>query len=260
MNEPLILVDSDSIYFRAAYSASSKAEIQKSINYTMKEIQAQCFMGDFKVAIKGKGNFRNDLYPKYKANRPELAPEMKEKLNHGYNYMLKTYDAVPGDDMEADDLCSIWAHECREMELSYAVVGIDKDLLQIPGNHYNFVKRTHTFMDDDAADKHLMLQCLTGDNSDNIPGIRGIGPKKAAGVLDKSTLGRRWGRVRATWRAKGAGSPDLSRRLLQMITSWEEFNAIRSYVQSETPERQRYVWGAENVQVESVSTLPERDT
>ena len=39
---------------------------------------------------------------------------------------------------------SIWAAEAREEDRPYFVVGIDKDLLQIPGKHYNFAKRTHT--------------------------------------------------------------------------------------------------------------------
>ena len=66
--DSLILVDADSIYFRAACISSKKNDIRKSIDHTMSEIEATCMMGKLRVAVKGKGNFRKDLYPEYKAN------------------------------------------------------------------------------------------------------------------------------------------------------------------------------------------------
>ena len=130
--------------------------------------------------------------------------------------------------MEADDLVAIWASEARANEDAYVVVGIDKDLKQIPGNHYNFVKKEHVFIDDDQAHLLLMTQCLTGDNSDNIPGIKGIGPKKAEKILAGIPLERRWSRVKAAWRAHNAGDPSMSLRLLTMLKSMEELDEISS--------------------------------
>ena len=231
----MVLVDADSIYFRIACVAKKEKDIRKGIDNTMNDIERQCLMGKMLVAVKGKGNFRNDLYSKYKANRKPLDEDVKKALNYGHNYMKEKYDAVQADGMEADDLVSIWANEARDSNLNYFVVGIDKDLLQIPGNHYNFTKREHRFVDDDEADLCLMLQCLTGDTSDNIPGIRGIGPKRAATLLANIPMGRRWSRVRAAWRANKAGSPELSRRLLTMLTSWKEYEDIREQLESKTP-------------------------
>ena len=239
----MILVDADSIYFRIACVVSKdqklvrswKKDIRTAIDSTMNDIGRQCLMGQQLVALKGRGNFRKDLYPDYKATRPELDDARKEALNYGYTYMKEKYDGKPADGMEADDLVSIWASEARDSGINYFVVGIDKDLLQIPGNHYNFTKREHRFMDDDEADLCLMLQCLTGDTSDNIPGIRGIGPKRAATLLANIPMGRRWSRVRAAWRANKAGSPELSRRLLTMLTSWKEYEDIREQLESKTP-------------------------
>ena len=119
--------------------------------------------------------------------------------------------------------------------IDYFVVGIDKDLLQIPGNHYNFVKRELRFVDDDEAHLLLMRQCLTGDSADNIPGIRGIGPKKADKLLSGVPKERRWNRVRAAWRAHKAGNPELSLRLLQMLTSFEELEVARNQFKRQTP-------------------------
>ena len=67
-----------------------------------------------------------------------------------------------------------------------------------------------------------MIQCLTGDNIDNIPGIKGIGPKKAEKILAGVPKYRRWNRVKAAWRQHKAGNPSLSRALLEMLTSFDE--------------------------------------
>ena len=234
----LALIDADTIYYRAAFQMNKKG-IRKGIDTTMASIKdALIGFDDYSqmVAVKGRGNFRKDLYPKYKTNRPALDDDMKEALNYGHSYMVDKYAAVMADGMEADDLVCIWAHEAREAEHQYCVVGIDKDLLQIPGNHYNFHKQTHQFIDDDTGNYNLMLQCLTGDNSDNIPGIKGIGPKKAERILSGVSMVRRWDRVRAAWRGHHAGNPELSRTLLTMLTSWEDYDAIKAQISGETPE------------------------
>ena len=227
------LVDADSIYFRAAFVSKKKNELRKMINDTMKDIEGQIMAAtfedvDMKVAVKGKGNFRKDYFPFYKQNRQELDEDMREALNYGHTYMCDKWEAVRADGMEADDLVAIWAYEAREAEDQYVIVGIDKDLKQIPGNHYNFKKREHEFIDDDTANLNLMLQCLTGDSTDNIPGIKGIGPKKASNILAHVPMVRRWNRVRAAWRANFAGNPATSLRLLKMITTWEEFDGIKA--------------------------------
>lgn len=231
--DSLVLVDADSIYFRAACISNKKNDIRSSIDHTMSEIEATCMMGKLQVAVKGKGNFRKDLYPEYKANRKELDDKLKKALSYGHKHMTSKWDAIEAHGMEADDLVAIWAYEARELEMPYFVVGIDKDLLQIPGNHYNFNKREHTFVDDDAANLNLNLQCLIGDNSDNIPGIKGIGKVKAAKILDRVPMDKRWDRVKQEWKSHNAGDPDISRRLLTMLKTWKEYDDIRQQIQDE---------------------------
>lgn len=225
----IAIIDADSIYFRVAYKTKKKNEIRKNIDIMMKEIEGQCFMPDvMKVAVKGRGNFRKDIYPEYKANRKPLEQDMREALAYGHQHMVNEWGAIEADGMEADDLVSIWAYEARANEDAYVVVGIDKDLKQIPGNHYNFVKKEHCFIDDDEAHLLLMTQALTGDNSDNIPGIKGVGPVKAKKILSGIAKDRRWNRVKAAWRANGSGDPSVSLQLLTMLKSMEEFNEISS--------------------------------
>ena len=226
------LVDADSIYFRAVMKCTKEYDIRKSIKETMNVIRRETMCNDPLVAVKGKGNYRKDLYPAYKAHRKPLEDEIKERLAYSHNYMIEEYGAVMADGMEADDLVSIWAYECMEDNIPYVIVGIDKDLLQIPGEHYNFAKGTHTNVDTDRANYNLMLQCLTGDSADNIPGIKGIGPKKAERILTNIPMDRRWNRIRAAWRKHNAGDPGLSYNLLRMLTSWEEFENVKEDIRS----------------------------
>jgi len=237
----LTLIDADSIYFRQACVTKNKNDIRKGIDHMMNQIRRDCMSDDLLVAVKGHGNFRKDLYPKYKANRKPQPDDMKEALTYGHEYMCSKWDAVMADDMEADDLVSIWAYEAREEERPYVIAGIDKDLLQIPGNHYNFAKKIHSFVDDDTANYNLMIQCLTGDGTDNIPGIKGVGPKKAEKILAGVPMERRWNRVRASWRGYKAGSPNISYDLLRMLTTWKEHEDIKDRIASQTSVRQQDV-------------------
>ena len=238
----VILVDADSIYFRMACVTKKQKDIRVGIDNTMREIQQNCGSDSFLVAVKGRGNFRKEKYPDYKSTRKELDKDVKEALNYGHNYMVDKHSAVMADDMEADDLVSIWANECRTANQEYTVAGIDKDLLQIYGTHYNFVKKEITEISEDTANLKLMLQCLTGDRSDNIPGIKGIGPKKAEKLLSGVPMQRRWNRVRAAWRANKAGDPDVAKRLLTMITSWEELDDIKKQIEEHKSKEQASVY------------------
>ena len=223
------LIDADTIYFRAVKTTLKTKGIRDIIDNTMLDIMGQNFSSDHEiaVAVKGRGNFRKKLYSDYKSNRPALPPEEREALNYAHNYMKEKWGAIEATEMEADDLVAIWAYESREDEIPYVICGIDKDLKQIPGNHYNYNKRTREFIDDDTAHHYLMVQCLTGDTSDNIPGIKGIGPVKANKILSGVNMDRRWSRVRAAWRGHKSGDPTLSYKLLRMLTSWDDLDEIR---------------------------------
>ena len=245
-----VLVDADSIYFRIACKTKSKSEIKKSIDHMMEEIAGECLMGDIFVAVKGRGNFRKDLYPKYKANRPLLDEDMKKALTYGHGYLVDEYGAVMANDMEADDLVSIWAAECRISDTNYIIAGIDKDLKQIPGNHYNYVSHKHEYVNPATASLNFHTQCLTGDSGDNIPGLKGIGPVKAKRILSGVPACRQWSRVRAAWRAHKGGDPYLSRTLLKMLESFEELDDIRNKINAKTDKRKPNVLQSRQAQAE----------
>ena len=267
IEEKLLLIDADSIYFKAAYRVFDKdsqklrpawkVAIRKAIKAQMHMIMGDNESSTYQVAVKGKNNFRNAIAPTYKKNRKEQPDGMKEALNYGHGYMLGAYDAIESTGMEADDLCAIWAHEAREAGIEFVIVGIDKDLLQIPGDHYNFDKRTKRTISKDEGHLLLMQQCLTGDSTDNIPGIRGIGPKKAEKLLTGIPKSYRWAKVKQTWKEHGAGNPSLSRALLTMLTQFEEEDVIRNLFERKALLREPDVHEESPSKDESISGLPE---
>ena len=77
-------------------------------------------------AVKGSGNFRNDLYPEYKANRKEKDADLREALHYGHQYMCDFHGATRADRMEADDLVAIWARECMEVDQDLSLIHISE--------------------------------------------------------------------------------------------------------------------------------------
>ena len=129
---------------------------------------------EYRLFLSGKNNFRYTIYPEYKAHRPKEKPFWLEKCRQ---YLIATFNAEVVDGQEADDALGIAQTE------DTIICSIDKDLLMIPGRHYNFVKDEFQEVTNDSGMRHFYMQCLTGDRSDNIKGIEQIGPKKAENIL-----------------------------------------------------------------------------
>ena len=182
-------------------------------------------------------SWRNQVFSEYKAIRDKADTPNERKLlakKEEYKKQAKYIEKALGFlgiaqvrslNMEADDLVSIWAGECRDSNRDYTVAGIDKDLLQIPGTHYNFVKKDPPrYVDADEANRLLMMQCLTGDTADNIKGLKGIGPKKAEKILEGVPMERRWDKVKSAYREHKASNLESDYILLKMLQSWSEYD------------------------------------
>lgn len=133
---------------------------------------------NYRLFISGKGNFRDDLFPDYKANRDGISkPKYYRDIR---NYLVTVWGARVVDGMEADDAIGIAA---RELGSDAIIVAVDKDLDQIPGNHYNWVTGESYTVTPESGLRFFYEQVLSGDPTDNIPGIKGIGPAKATKAL-----------------------------------------------------------------------------
>lgn len=222
-----VFIDADSILFKACCITDKKSEIRKNIKETFLEIDRECFMGTPFVALKGRGNYRFDVYKDYKSNRPPLDEKLKEKLNYAHTWVSENYNVTTADGMEADDLCSIWCWEALENEQEYVLAHIDKDLDQIPGAHYNYNKKEHYQVS--AVDGYLKLieQWISGDSADGIPGLPGYGKAKARKVMNGIPMERLERRVRALYRAKGFSKEYCQQMYdcVYMLQNWEELYA-----------------------------------
>jgi 5'-3' exonuclease len=176
----IALIDGDIVNYRCACSAE-KDEVWVALtraDKTIQDILEDTQATSYKVFLTGSGNFRRELTPTYKANRPEERPAHWQAVR---DYLMSQHHATMCEGFEADDAMGI---EQDKEGKSTVICSIDKDLLMIPGRHYNFVKKEFQDVTHDQGLKALYMQTLVGDRSDNIVGIAGIGPVKAAKILD----------------------------------------------------------------------------
>lgn len=138
-------------------------------------------ISEYKLYISGRGNFRDDIYEDYKANRDTLGkPKYYRDIRR---YLREIWNAETVNGMEADDAIGISAMAIPES----VIVAVDKDLDQIPGDHYNWVKGENYTVSPKEGLRFFYEQLLSGDATDNIPGIDGIGPVKAKKALAECT-------------------------------------------------------------------------
>lgn len=197
----LALIDADILLYRVGFTTEDKdesiarARFSEMVDGILSETSAteyQLWLSDSTA-----NNFRTKVYPEYKANRKNFV-----KPKH-YDYLkdlaISEWDAKVAVEQEADDALGI-------QQISYhsdlaeiyngpsTICSIDKDLHQIAGAHYNFVKQEHTFVRPDEGLRFFYFQLLKGDTSDNIQGCPGIGDAKAAkaisGISDEIWLFR----------------------------------------------------------------------
>jgi hypothetical protein len=141
------------------------------------------FCDDYVMAVKGLDNFRDIVYSEYKLQRRAPAHDLGKFVPSIRELAVFEGYAIAANGREADDLLCIWAEEARKAGQDYVICSIDKDLKCIPGKHYLMHKKTMIEVSEYEALKFQYQQLLTGDATDNIPGIPGVGPVKAANFL-----------------------------------------------------------------------------
>lgn len=157
------------------------AKVKCDIDDFVENIKEQAKADEVTMCISHQNNFRKLLNPEYKANRKATRKPMcfvpaKEYVMKNYHYEIQPW-------LEADDVIGILAtYDNGEERI---VVSEDKDLLTIPGMHWDIKNQTLWEQDKDTADYLFYKQALTGDSVDNYQGCPGIGPKKAEKILNE---------------------------------------------------------------------------
>jgi DNA polymerase I len=139
--------------------------------------------------------FRNQIYDKYKANRPpppeDLVPQFPliREAARAFNITVCELDGY-----EADDLIATYARMALEAGATCTIVSSDKDLMQLirPGvDMMDPIKKIRlgpeAVMEKFGVtpDKVVDVQALAGDSVDNVPGVPGIGVKTAAQLINE---------------------------------------------------------------------------
>ncbi|NOY68137.1 MAG: DNA polymerase I [Deltaproteobacteria bacterium] len=137
--------------------------------------------------------FRHEIYDRYKANRPPMAEEMAvqipwiKKVSQGFN--LPVFEKQG---FEADDIIATLSDEAQKAGFDVVMVTGDKDFVQLVTDRAIIWDPMKEVLTDRAAVREkfgieppqmLDVQALSGDSSDNIPGVPGIGPKTALDLI-----------------------------------------------------------------------------
>jgi len=197
----LVLVDGSGYIFRAFHAVPDMTRPDgvhvnavfgfcNMITRLMKEHQGTHLAVIFDA---GRYTFRNRLYDAYKAHRPEAPPELIPQFA-----LIREATRAFGlpsielDDWEADDLIAAYAKAVVAAGGEAVIVSSDKDLMQLirPGvTMLDPMKNIPIGVAEVEAkfgvtpDKVVEVQALIGDSTDNVPGVRGIGPKGAAELI-----------------------------------------------------------------------------
>lgn len=207
-----LLIDGDILRYRYGFAAQKAKEMEDGTKVLIVETEDKVYeaikwgivrmlrltgCSEYVVYLSGKDNFRLKIDPEYKANRKDM--EKPYHYSNITNYLIECHDAVVVDNYEADDALAIDQTETMVLRGDLpgradcdinplcpetVIASVDKDMLQVQGWHFNVVKETLCYVDEIEAAKNFWSQMLQGDRTDNVTGIRGIGPVKAAKLVD----------------------------------------------------------------------------
>ena len=151
------------------------------------------------ILDKDSKSFRNEIYPEYKANRPEppedLRPQFPLIRDATRAFSLP---CIEEQGLEADDLIASYAREAQRQGWDVTIVSSDKDLMQLVGEEdgaridmLDTMKSLRIFIPE-VEEKFGVkpelvgdVLALMGDSVDNIPGIYGVGPKTASKLISE---------------------------------------------------------------------------
>jgi len=164
----------------------SHDDADKIVDTMIKGIVTNTNSTDYIVYLSGKTNFRNQVATirEYKGNRSDsVRPIHYEYIR---DYIADKHPTIVSDNCEADDLCAMRLYDefkkakasKRKSDCEAILCSIDKDLRNIPGHHYNIATKVSDWVSPKEANRHFAMQLLTGDSTDNIPGISYFSDKK----------------------------------------------------------------------------------
>jgi 5'-3' exonuclease len=203
-NGNLLIVDSLNIAFRWKHQGVTdfKYDYVRTVESLAKSYNA----GNIIIAADGGSSYRKDILPSYKANRKEKYAEQtpqEEKefamfmaeFSNTLTLLKEKYPVFQFKGVEADDIAAYISMNLDKYGLDECwMVSSDKDwdlLINDRVSRFSTVTRKETTVHnwdehyDFEIPDYITFKCLTGDKGDNVPGIPGIGPKRAVQLMEQ---------------------------------------------------------------------------
>tara|TARA_Y100000401_G_scaffold80888_1_gene66292 strand:+ start:919 stop:1788 length:870 start_codon:yes stop_codon:yes gene_type:complete len=154
----------------------------------------------------GSSEYRKNISSDYKQNRKDKVAEQSEEEKIAFEEFFEEYEAtlellsenypiLRFRGVEADDIAAHLVKEKQEYSLEYIwLISSDRDwdlLIEEKVGRFSYVTRKEVTLDswkdhyEVSPEEYISLKCLTGDKGDNVPGIPGIGPKRAVGLINQ---------------------------------------------------------------------------
>jgi len=198
-----LIVDALNLAFRWKHQGRTdfRYEYQRTVESLAKSYDCKNIII---TADLGSSSYRKEISPEYKQNRKEKFAEQSEAEKMAFEEFISEYEAtleLLQEDhtllrfrgVEADDIAAHLVKHKDKYGLEYIwLISSDRDwdlLIQENVCRFSYVTRKEITLSnwkthyDVSPEEYISLKCLTGDKGDNVPGIPGIGPKRALGLI-----------------------------------------------------------------------------
>ena len=204
MKDRIFIIDGSSYLYRAYHamppltaSSGQPTGAIKGVTNMLMTLKKDSEGSPIIVVFDAKGKtFRNDIYKDYKANRPPMPDDLREQLQPLKEIVRAIgFPLIEIAGVEADDVIATLVKIAKEKKFKTVISSLDKDLMQLVEDPISTMMNTmtHQIFDEDKVLEKFGVKpsqirdmlALTGDTSDNIPGVPKVGQKTAAKWLNE---------------------------------------------------------------------------
>lgn len=203
----VMIVDSLNLGFR--WKHAGQFDFLEDYVRTVESLRKSYKAGKVVIASDwGSSSYRKAIYPLYKQNRKDKAeastPEEQKEFELFFEEYMRVIDSFREsthypvfrfEKVEADDIAAYIVKNRQKLGIDKVVlISSDKDwdlLVSDQVMRFSYVTRKETTVDnwndhyDYSPEDHISIKCLTGDSGDNIPGVPGVGPKRAVSLVQE---------------------------------------------------------------------------
>lgn len=200
----LLIVDGLNIAFRWKHQGVTdyKYDYVRTVESLAKSYNA----GTIIICADGGSSYRKEIYPEYKANRKEKYAEQTEQeakefemfmaeFSNTLTLLKEKYPVFQFKGVEADDIAAYISMNLTKFGFDECwMISSDRDwdlLINEKVSRFSTVTRKEVTLDtwdehyDFEVEDYITFKCLTGDKGDNVPGIPGVGPKRAVQLMEQ---------------------------------------------------------------------------